>query len=189
MNKFNHYGVGLAVVLVLSTLLQLMPQWHDALVFHSAHVMSEGWPLITAHFIHLNGWHAAFNLAGLVLIVLVWRKLWTARWLFNALLLSAASTSVLLWLLPFELSFVGLSGVLHGLLVYCLIKDIKAGNRWMWLILVAVIAKVAAELMGWHPEHFVGDHVGYIHAAGLLSALLVYKLERRRISDAVPHRD
>ena len=72
---------------------------------------------------------------------------------------------------------------------YCLIKDIKAGKKWMWLIVIALIGKVVVELLGWQPDHFVGQHVSVIHAAGLLTALLLYKLERRRISDAVPHKD
>ena len=159
MERFNQYWAGLILVLLLSVFLQLMPHWHATLSFNSSTVMSEGWPLITTHFIHLDWWHA--------------------------LLLSGTATTVLLWLAPLNLSFVGLSGVLHGLLAYCLIKDIRSGKKWMWLILIALVAKVIAELLGWRPTHFVGEHVSYIHAAGLVSSLLLYKLERRRISDAV----
>ncbi|MAL84313.1 MULTISPECIES: rhombosortase [Idiomarina] len=185
MERFNQYWAGLILVLLLSVFLQLMPHWHATLSFNSSTVMSEGWPLITTHFIHLDWWHALFNFIGLTLIVLIWREYWTTRWLINALLLSGTATALLLWLAPLNLSFVGLSGVLHGLLAYCLIKDIRSGKKWMWLILIALVAKVIAELLGWRPTHFVGEHVSYIHAAGLVSSLLLYKLERRRISDAV----
>lgn len=189
MHYLNRYWVGLVLVLGISCVLQLLPQWHQQLSFHSETVMSQGWPLITTHFIHLNWTHALFNLAGLTLIVVIWREYWNTRWLVNALLLSSAATSLILWLLPITIIFVGLSGVLHGLLGYCLIKDIKAGKKWMWLILIALIGKVMVELLGWQPDHFVGQHVSYIHAAGLLTALLLYKLERRRLSDAVPYKD
>ena len=186
MERFNQYWAGLALVLILSIFLQLMPQWHSLLTFNSETVMAEGWPLISAHFIHLDWWHALFNFIVLALIVLIWREYWSTRWLINALLISGVATSLMLWIMPVNLSFVGLSGVLHGLLAYCLIKDIRAGKKWMLLILIALVAKVVAELLGWQPDHFVGEHVSYIHAAGLVSSLLLYKLERRRISDAVP---
>jgi len=185
MEKLNRYWVGIALILFFSAALQLMPAWHPMLTFDSETVMKEGWPLISAHFIHLDWWHALFNFIGLALIVIIWREYWTTRWLVNALLISGVTTSVILWIIPVNLSFVGLSGVLHGLLGYCLIKDIRSGKKWMWLILAALTGKVVAELLGWHPEHFVGEHVPYIHAAGLVSSLLLYKLERRRISDAV----
>ncbi|RUO72887.1 rhombosortase [Idiomarina ramblicola] len=185
MERFNQYWAGLVLVLMFSAFLQLMPEWHPLLTFNSDNVMAEGWPLITAHFIHLDWWHALFNFIGLALIVLIWREFWTTRWLVNALLISGVLTSVVLWIIPIELTFVGLSGVLHGLLGYCLIKDIRSGKKWMWLILVALVTKVIIELLGWQPDHFVGEHVSYIHAAGLLSSLVLYKLERRRLSDAV----
>ncbi|MDV6315249.1 rhombosortase [Idiomarina sp. HP20-50] len=186
MERFNRYWTGLILVLMLSVFLQLMTEWHSLLTFNSNSVMQEGWPLITTHFIHLDWWHAFFNYSGLALIVVIWREYWSARWLANALLISGVATSVILWAIPVNLSFVGLSGVLHGLLGYCLIKDIRSGRKWMWLILAALVAKVVSELLGWQPDHFVGQHVSYIHAAGLVSSLLLYKLERRRISDAVP---
>ena len=56
-------------ILILSIFLQLMPQWHSLLTFNSETVMAEGWPLISAHFIHLDWWHALFNFIGLALIV------------------------------------------------------------------------------------------------------------------------
>ncbi len=186
MERFNQYWAGLILVLILSIVLQLMPQWHSLLTFNSETVMAEGWPLISTHFIHLDWWHALFNFIGLTLIVFIWREYWSTRWLINALLISGVATSLILWMIPVNLSFVGLSSVLHGLLAYCLIKDIRSGKKWMWLTLIALVVKVVAELLGWHPDHFVGEHVSYIHAAGLVSSLLLYKLERRRISDAVP---
>lgn len=186
MARFNRYWAGLILILLISALLQLMVDWHTLLTFDSKSVMQEGWPLITTHFIHLDWWHAMSNYVGLALIVVIWREYWTTRWLINALLISGVTTSVILWAIPVNLSFVGLSGVLHGLLGYCLIKDIRSGRKWMWLIMAALVTKVAAELLGWQPDHFVGAYVSYIHAAGLVSSLLLYKLERRRISDAVP---
>ncbi|MGM0525548.1 MAG: rhombosortase [Pseudomonadota bacterium] len=185
MKNIQHYLVALILSLAVMAFLQLMPEWHDSLAFNSDNALSEGWPLVAAHFIHLDWSHALFNFAALAVIVLVWRQFFTTRWLINALLLSAVTTSLLLLLLPWEIEFVGLSAVLHGLLMYCVLKYVKQ-NRWVLILGVAVIGKVVAELLGWRPTHFIGDHVAYIHAAGLLSSLVLLKLERRRVSDAVP---
>ncbi|WP_404402707.1 rhombosortase [Idiomarina seosinensis] len=185
MQKLQHYSVGLILTLTFMTLLQFMPDWHLSLTYRSSDALTQGWPLLSAHFVHLNWPHALFNFAGLTLIVLIWRHLFTSRWLINAVLISAVSTSLLLLLLPQDIQFVGLSGVLHGLLMYCLIKDSRQ-QRWLLIVAAALVIKVIAELSGWRPAHFVGDDVAYIHAAGLLSSLLLLKLEQRRISDAVP---
>ncbi|MGM0481439.1 MAG: rhombosortase [Pseudomonadota bacterium] len=165
--------------------LQLVPEWHAGLTYHSSRAFTEGWPLLTAHFVHLSWSHALFNFAGLLVIVLVWRHLFTTRWLINAVLISAVCTSLLLLLLPWDIQFVGLSGVLHGLLLYGLLKDSRQ-QRWLLLAVAALVIKVIAELLGWQPAHFVGNDVAYIHAAGLLSGLVLLKLEQRRVSDAVP---
>lgn len=183
MEKLQHGVFALILAVIVMAFLQLMPQWHDALTFHSESALSQGWPLISAHFIHLDWTHALFNYLALAVIVAIWHRHLSSRWLLNAMLLSAVTISLLL--LFFEVQFVGLSGVIHGLLLYCLIRDAKQ-HRWMWLLVVAVLAKVVAELLGWRPAHFVGDDVALIHAAGLISALVLLKLERRRLSDAVP---
>ena len=185
MQKLQHYTVGLAALLIVMAVFQAMPQWHSTLTFNSEQVMSQGWPLLTAHLLHLDWTHALFNALGLLVIVVAWRHLFSARWLINAVMLSAVTTSLLLWLLPWEVQFVGLSGVLHGLLMYALLKDVKQ-HRWLWIVVVALLAKVVAELLGWRPDHFVGPDVAYIHAAGLISSLVLLKLEQRRLSYAAP---
>lgn len=182
MQKLQHAAFGLLFLLVLMTFLQLMPAWHDTLTYQSQTALSQGWPLLTAHFVHLNWTHALFNYLALLIIVIVWQHQLTARWLINAVVLSGATIGLLL--IPFDVQFVGSSGVIHGVLLYCLIKDAQQ-RKWMWLVVVALLAKVIAELSGWRPAHFIGDDVAYIHAAGLISAAVLLLFERRRIRDAV----
>lgn len=186
MQKLQHYTVGLLVIIAGMTVIQLNPQWHNLLAYNSSTVLSEGWPLITGHLVHLSFSHLLFNALALVVIVIVWRELFTTRWLINALLISAASVSLLLLLLPWTIEFVGLSAVLHGLLMYALLRDVKQ-HKWLWLVVAGLLAKVIAELLGWRPDHFVGPAVSYAHAAGLLSSLVLLKLEQRRLRDAAPN--
>lgn len=186
MQKLEHSVFGLILLVIIMVVLQLNPQWHQALTYNSDTAISQGWPLIAAHLLHLDWWHALFNYLALAVIVVIWRDLLSSRWLINATLLSGVTISLLL--LPFEVQFVGLSGVIHGLLLYCMVRDAKQ-HRWLWGVSVLLVIKVIAELLGWRPAHFVGDDVALIHAAGLISAAVLLKLERRRLSDAVPHKD
>lgn len=183
MQKLEHSLFGLLLVIIAMTILQLNPIWHDMLTYNSANALTEGWPLITAHFVHLDWSHALFNYLALGVIVLIWRDRFNSRWLINALCISGVTISLLL--LPFDVQFVGLSGVIHGLLLYCLVRDAQQ-RRWLWLVVVLLLGKVIAELSGWRPAHFVGDDVALIHAAGLVSAGVLLLLERRRLRDAVP---
>jgi rhomboid family GlyGly-CTERM serine protease len=77
----------------------------------------EIWRLASGHFVHLDWQHAALNVAALALIVALFGPLFTpVGWL----LLTGCSIAVIdagLWWLEPEIGwYVGLSGVLHGLL-------------------------------------------------------------------------
>lgn len=102
--------------------------------------------LVSAHFLHMSGPHLALNLAGLGLTWwLVGRYAELRAWL---LVVAASMLAVGLGLLAFapELSwYVGLSGMLHGLL---LAGALLAGRTGL-PILVLVVLK-----LGW--EQFAG---------------------------------
>jgi rhomboid family GlyGly-CTERM serine protease len=119
----------------------------------------EAWRLVTGHLAHLGWSHLWLNLAGLALIwLLVGRAFGNARWL-AVFLISALGSSAGLWFMQPDLYwYVGLSGVLHGLLV--------AGALASWgsykdapILLALVVAKLA-----W--EQWMGPMPGSAAAAG-----------------------
>lgn len=107
-------------------------------------VQHEYWRLITAHFVHTNGWHLAMNLAALYLIGWIFRDQFAIK-RFTALLLGLSLFISLL--LPFTnlTSYVGLSGVLHGLFAYYCMQEIIAKRKTSWFLLLGLVAKISME--------------------------------------------
>ncbi|VAX01588.1 hypothetical protein MNBD_GAMMA20-1775 [hydrothermal vent metagenome] len=118
------------------------------------------WRLLSAHLLHLGESHLLMNLAGLWLIwLLVGSTLSQRSWLI-LLFVDALITALALLILNPQLGwYVGLSGVLHGLLVAGAIADIRAGHRGTWLLLGAVALK-----LGW--EQLAGPLPGSETGAG-----------------------
>ena len=106
----------------------------------------EPWRLVTGHFVHLGWTHMWLNLAGLALVVwLVGGVFSWVRWLL-VLGLTILMIDLGFWFLYPNLAwYVGLSGVLHGLLVGGLFKGVVERDRESMILLGFVLAKLAWE--------------------------------------------
>ncbi len=111
----------------------------------SAVVQGEFWRLFTAHLVHLGPAHTALNLAALLAIA--WwgmRRLDAAAWTAAMLASAAAVGFGLVYLAPWVDWYVGLSGMLHGLLAYVAVLAI--GTDTLALpVLASIAAKVSWE--------------------------------------------
>jgi len=108
-------------VCLLAILAACWPDGLSYLSYDRAAIMKgEIWRGITAHLVHLNTPHLILNLCGLLLIgELIWGEL-PLKHGFGLLLFSGATISTSLWWLqPEVVSYVGLSGALHGLWAGC----------------------------------------------------------------------
>ncbi len=123
----------------------------------------EWWRLLSGHLVHLNLAHLALNLAGLLLCaVLVGDGLRGARGI--AVLAGAAlGCSLGLWLWnPGVQWYVGLSGVLHGLLLGGALGLPAAQQGWRWALGAVVVAKLFSEQLLGAPlstQHLIGHGV------------------------------
>jgi len=112
----------------------------------------ELWRLLSGHFVHLGWTHMWLNLAGLALVAwLVGGALDWLRWLVVGLI-TVITIDVGFWFLYPELDwYVGLSGLLHGLLVGGLYKKIRERDKESIVLLCFVLAKLAWEQLSGGP--------------------------------------
>lgn len=146
----------LSAILQASGLTPLLRYSRDAIA------AGEIWRLVTGHLLHLGAAHFALNAMGTVLAAaLVGAQLrplaWGWVWLACALSVSGG-----LWLLqPGVGWYVGLSGVLHGLIVAGAVSGL--GDYRERLFAAAVLVAIAAKL-GW--EQWSGTMPGTAALAG-----------------------
>ncbi|MCU7904876.1 MAG: rhombosortase [Candidatus Thiodiazotropha sp. (ex Epidulcina cf. delphinae)] len=119
----------------------------DSLQYHRTEIAAgEWWRLITGHLTHLGWGHLLMNLAGLWLIWGLFPGQYPAhRCIYRpALLMLGASLG--LWLFsPEVVWYKGLSGMLHGLLCWALLRRIRFQPAPFILILAFLWVKLAWE--------------------------------------------
>lgn len=127
----------------------------DALMYDRTQIANgELYRLATGHLVHLDWRHLLLNLAGLLLVwLLVGDRYRSAHWLVIAGASAAAIDALFWWSMPELRWYVGLSGVLHGLLIAGAIGLIRERRTEALVLLAAVGAKLVY-------EHLVGPMPG-----------------------------
>jgi rhomboid family GlyGly-CTERM serine protease len=121
-----------AVAAVIAVALQLGGDGvREALAYNREYLASgQLWRLATGHFVHLGWTHLLLNLSGLALVFwLVGHAFSWRQWLYITGI-SIATIDAGFWFLYAELGwYVGLSGLLHGLLAAGLLRGLLARDR------------------------------------------------------------
>lgn len=128
-------------------LLAFSGDWgREWLRYERTALAAEPWRLLTAHLVHLGWSHLLLNLGGLALVwLLVGEYLGVRQWALVTAV-SALIVSGGLWLLDPGLAwYVGLSGVLHGLLIAGAIAGLGRRTGETATLLVLVGAKLVWE--------------------------------------------
>ncbi|MDM8567465.1 rhombosortase [Candidatus Halobeggiatoa sp. HSG11] len=117
--------------------IAIFVQWLDIDIRYSRAGMENGeyWRLITAHFAHLSWTHLILNAISLLIIWELTTKSYSLWWI----LICGLGISLGLWLFSPEVTwYVGMSGILHGLL---------ATIAWLHypILLILLIAKLVWE--------------------------------------------
>jgi rhomboid family GlyGly-CTERM serine protease len=151
----------------------------------------EYWRLLSGHFVHLGYPHLLLNLLGLLLVwLLVGRLYSTPQWLLVALA-SVLAIDAGFWFLDTDMRwYVGLSGMLHGLLLAGAVSGYRSLPAESLVIAAVVIAKLAYEqIVGPLPgsEALAGGSVivnshSYGAIGGALSAFIIRHSVRRPAS-------
>ena len=144
----------------------------------------DAWRLLSGHVVHLGASHWALNVVGLGLVwYLVGEAFDVRRWLIICLLAITAIDAGLWWLNPGLQWYVGLSGLLHGMLAAG-IAGVWGRRRSEAILLAAVVAvklgyeQIAGPLPGSElasgaavvvDAHLYGATGGVAAALGLIS--------------------
>jgi len=140
----------------------------------------EFWRLASGHFVHLGWAHLLLNAAGLILVwVLVGERHRNATWLWIVVCVIAGIDLGFWFLRPALDWYVGLSGLLHGLLAAGLLAGLRDRPAESAVLIAVLVAKIGYEqLYGALPgsasaaggpvivdAHFFGSIAGAVAAA------------------------
>ncbi|MDJ0748657.1 MAG: rhombosortase [Woeseiaceae bacterium] len=124
--------------------------WREVLAYDRG-AIGDGqvWRLLTGHFVHLGWAHLMLNLAGVALVIWLVGSVFTSlRWIWVALI-SVSTIDAGLWIFNPRLDwYVGLSGMLHGLLAAGLLPRLLRRDRESIVLGALVLAKLGWEQFG-----------------------------------------
>lgn len=140
------YSLPPLLLALFSTLLMLVSA-NDLLEFNRNLVeQNEIWRIITGQFVHANWTHLLLNIVGIGFIWILHAEHRTpAQYAWHTLFLGLW-TGLGIWLFcPSINIYTGLSGLLHGVIVWGAMKDIKVGMRSGILLFIGIWGKLAWE--------------------------------------------
>jgi rhomboid family GlyGly-CTERM serine protease len=106
----------------------------------------EAWRLISGHFAHLGWSHLALNSAGLLLVWFLIGGAYTLRTWVLIVSVTLATMDMGFWFLNPELYwYVGMSGLLHGLLAAGIVTRLRKIDAETAILLLLLVAKISWE--------------------------------------------
>ena len=134
----------LGLIAIVAILAQI-PVIHHWMTWDRADIEAgQWWRIVTGNLTHTNVPHLAMNLAALAALTLLHRHYYRVRSLVMLMWCMMVAIGIAMFWSPFSW-YAGLSGVLHGLFVWGVIRDIQNKVPLGWVMLVGVIAKLAYE--------------------------------------------
>lgn len=140
------------------------------------------WLLFSGHIVHLNWSHWALNMAGLAIVAFFFSAHASIKQWFTVILVSACVINIGIWWgMPEIRTYVGLSGVLHGLFLYGALREIRFYPTSGYVLVAVLIAKLFWEFFnGALPgsEDMTGGRVlTEAHLLGALGGIMVWLVE------------
>ena len=167
------------LLFVIAFLLQLFEQrdnWQfDRALVEQGHV----WLLFSSHIVHLNWMHWVLNMAGLGIVAFFFSSHASFKQWLMVIIVSACMINAGLWYWQPELrTYVGLSGVLHGLFLYGALREIRYYPLSGYVLTAVLLGKLVWEfLYGALPgsEDMTGGRVlTEAHLLGAIGGIMVW---------------
>ncbi|RRS06808.1 rhombosortase [Pseudoalteromonas sp. J010] len=142
----KEYVIAPLSLAILSTVLMLFSLGYYLDFDRTAIANGEVWRVLTGQFTHSNWYHLLLNILGIVFIWLLHAEYTTIKKYWVNVGLLGAFTGLTIWFFaPNIVVYTGLSGLLHGLIVWGALEDIKRKLTTGYLLLIGVWAKVLWE--------------------------------------------
>lgn len=168
-----------SVIIILSYLILFYMQ--EDIFEYNYNLIEQGeyWRLMTGNFVHLNYMHWKLNIIGLLVILVFFGRYGTfLDWLavvgFTGFFLGGS----LYFFDPNIVSYVGLSGILHGLMAYGILHEIHYHPISGYVLLALLTGKLTWEyLYGsmFNTESLIGSHVvTEAHMYSAIGGMIIY---------------
>lgn len=151
----------------------------------------EVWRFVSGHFVHLGWSHLLLNLAGLALIAWIAGRAWDWQGWLAVSLASIGTIGIGFWILNPGLAwYVGLSGLLHGLLAAGLVVGVLRREAESIVLAALVGGKLAWEQLAGPLPGSEGASGGAVivdaHLYGAVGGVLAALMMWRRVRRAAP---
>ena len=169
------------ILFIVSFVLQI--NWVENWRFNRGLVeQGQLWLLFSGHIVHLNWSHWLLNMAGLAIVAFFFSAHASFKQWLAVILVAACVINVgLWWWLPEIRTYVGLSGVLHGLFLFGALREIRFYPTSGYVLTTVLIAKLVWEFFnGALPgsEDMTGGRVlTEAHLLGAIGGILVWSVE------------
>ncbi len=109
----------------------------------------EWWRILTAHLVHLDFTHALLNVAGLLLVWMLFASVFSAMYWVLTLFAGALAIHLGLWFVNLPLQwYVGASGLLHTAMAAGIVRQMRARDPLAWGLGVLGAGKLLYEHFG-----------------------------------------
>lgn len=144
--QVKHIIKPLLLILLLLCCQYLVPHSPQSLALNFALATnSEPWRIITGNFVHSGDLHLLFNCLGVLLVWLLYAEAYDLKRFLTVIALGCLAVgSGETYLANYD-SYVGFSGVLHGLLLFGAITDIKNKHSFGWIVFCIIVGKIIIE--------------------------------------------
>lgn len=179
---FSRYLSIAAVIILIASVIGLFyqPQLSDGLSYDRSQFAKQSFTALSHALLHLNMQHLILNIVGLLCIYILFNGAFISLWWLFALATSAVVSAYgMYYYSPETANCVGLSGALHGLFIYAVLRS-RASVFW----LVAIAVKLIVEQTGILPasvltERFIANPVIVdAHLWGAAGGFLFYGIVR-----------
>jgi len=137
----------------------------------------EWWRMVFGQLLHTNTNHLLLNIAGIALVWALHGEYYRSSSFLSLSIISTLPIGLGLMYISEYGHYAGLSGVLHSLLAYGAVYDVKKGEKTGWLLMAGLSLKLAYEIFigpSKETETLIGAAVAYeAHLLGFISGLFL----------------